>query len=71
METQGESTDIQARVLQNTLAEVASLKRNRSDDTDNNQGVEDNTSAATERCCIRLGYGLRSDTLKNPYMDPD
>ena len=52
METQGESTDIQARVLQNTLAEVASLKRNRSDDTDNNQGVEDNTSAATERCCV-------------------
>ena len=24
-----------------------------------------------KRCCIRLGCGLRSDTLKNPYMDPD
>ena len=24
-----------------------------------------------KRCCIPLGCGLRSDTLKNPYMDPD
>ena len=24
-----------------------------------------------KRYCIRLGCGLRSDTLKNPYMDPD
>ena len=24
-----------------------------------------------KRCCFRLGCGLRNDTLKNPYMDPD
>lgn len=24
-----------------------------------------------KRCYIRLGYGLRNDTLKNPYIDPD
>ena len=24
-----------------------------------------------KRCCIWFSYKLRSDTLKNPYMDPD
>lgn len=30
---------------------------------DNNKGLK--------RCCIRLGCRLRSDTLKNPYINPD
>ncbi|KAK7754358.1 hypothetical protein SLS62_003651 [Diatrype stigma] len=55
MEEQTEVADIQARVLQNTLAEVASSRNDRSKTDDSNEGKEDSTvveAAAIERCCV-------------------
>lgn len=48
METQADVNDIQTRVLQNTLAEVASLRNNRSD---HNQAEADSITV-DERCCV-------------------